>query len=773
MKNDAIEVTIPVSGMTCASCVKHVQQALDQQPGVAASSVNLLARQATVSYDPQQISVEVLVDAIRQRGYGAALPDPEADLAREQAAQEKAEQDELQDLRRKAGVAAVIGVFAMMASMPLMSSGAAHGPGGDPVLRWTMHVVDPLLQATVPWLYQMDRTVLRYALLVMTFLVMSWAGRSFYTRAWAGFRHRNADMNTLIAIGTGAAFLYSVAATVAPDWFQNHGVTPDVYYEAVVMIVAMVLLGNSLESRARGRTSSALRKMLNLQPAQARLVRDGVEVDVPVTELRAGDRVRIRPGERIPVDGLVVEGAASVDESMLTGEPLPVSKAAGDTVVGGTLNRSGSLMFEVTATGGATRLSQILKLMRQAQASKAPMQRLADKVSGVFVPIVVSVAIATFAAWMVLGPADGAFLRALSAAVSVLIIACPCAVGLAVPTAVTMAIGRGASLGLLFKGGETLERLSKVDNVVLDKTGTITLGKPRVTDVIALNGYREDDVLAAAAAVEKYSEHPLAEAIVEAAGPSMVATNFRMVAGAGAAGVVEGLAVLVGNSGWLQKDGVETTALEKPAIELAHSGKTPVFVAIDGRAAGVIAVADPVKETSADAIRRMRKRFGVAVTMLTGDRLETARAIARQVGVELVVAGVKPEGKVQEVRRLQKSGNLVAMVGDGVNDAPALAQADVGLAMATGSDIASEASGVTLIRSDLTAVEGAIDLSKRTMRIMRQNLVWAFLFNVIGIPVAAGVLYPFTGTLLSPVLASAAMAFSSVTVISNSLRLGR
>jgi P-type Cu+ transporter len=767
------EVTIPVSGLTCASCVGHVQQALEDQPGVSAANVNLVTREAKVSFNPDGTNVETLVAAIRGRGYGAEIPETRSNLAEEQAAQERAQVEEFGDLRRKAITTGLLGAVAMVLSMPLMSGGdhSLHG-GGDPLLGPLMNVVDPAVRRALPWVYAIDAQMLKYALLLLTVAVIGWAGRQFYIRAWSAFRHRTADMNTLIAVGTGAAFLYSLAATLAPGFFLRHGVAPEVYYEAVAMIVALVLTGNALESRARGKTSEALKGMLLLQPAQARVVRDGVELDVRAEAVQAGELVLVRPGERIPVDGIVVEGKSAVDESMLTGEPLPVQKQDGDKVIGGTLNRLGSLRYRATAVGAAGMLAQIVRLMREAQATRAPMQKLADRISAVFVPIVISITIATFVGWVVFAP-DAGLVRALSAAVAVLIIACPCAVGLAVPTAVTVAIGRGAESGVLFKGGEALEKLYRMDTVLIDKTGTITQGRPSVTQILAARAFSEDDVLGWASAVERVSEHPLAEAIVRAAEQRAVvappASDFEALPGLGAMAIVEQRRVLIGNQQLLESRGVPLDSLLVPAERLATEGATPVFVAVDGQPAGLIAISDPVKTSSAGAIAKLRAR-GIQVVMLTGDRHSTAQAVAAKVGIDDVVAGVLPDGKVAEVKRLQRLGRRVAMIGDGVNDAPALAQADAGLSMASGSDIASQASDVTLMRSDLEAAVAAFALSDRTIRVMRQNLVWAFLYNVIGIPVAAGVLAAF-GIVLTPVLASVAMALSSVSVVTNSLRL--
>jgi Cu+-exporting ATPase len=603
---------------------------------------------------------------------------------------------------------------------------------------------------------------------------MLWAGRHFYVRAWAAFRHHGADMNTLIAVGTGAAFGWSVLATVAPQLFLSRGVAPDVYYEAVILIIAFILTGNAFEARAKRQTAAALRALAELQPPVARVQRGEVEVDIPVAEVRPGDLVVVRPGERVPVDGEVVHGESAVDEAMLTGESLPVPKGAGDRVIGATVNGTGALRIRATTLGADSVLARIVGLMRDAQSSRAPIQALADRISAVFVPVVLSLAIATFVVWFVLADAAPA-VRAFAAAVSVLIIACPCAMGLAVPTAVMVASGKGAQLGILIKGGEALERAGHVDTVVLDKTGTVTEGAPRVTDVI-LSGaaiVTEDRLLALAASLERSSQHPLAAAVVSAAtGRGLVlvdAGQFSSTTGKGAAGVVDGSAVVIGNAAMLAEWSV-VPSLADESERLAASGRTPIHVAIDGVHSGLLGVVDPVRATTAGAVRRLRA-MGLEVVMLTGDRRGTAEAIAREAGIERVVAEVLPEGKVAEIERLQLAGRVVAMVGDGINDAPALARADIGLAMGGGTDIAVEAADVVLMRDDLAAVADAVALSRRTMATMRQNLFWAFVYNVIGIPIAAGVLYPPFGVLLSPIIASAAMAFSSVSVVSNSLRL--
>ena len=770
-------ITIPVTGMTCAACSGRVQRALSRQPGVVDAAVNLMLANATVVYDPSRTSPEALVEAIRATGYGAELPAPERTAFEEQEERDRAQAKEFRELARKAIVSLLAGVLAMLASMPLMASAAhdAHAATADPFMRWVMGWLSPVLERAMPWLYAIPSPVLTYGLLAVTVFIMAWAGRHFYTRAWSAFRHHSADMNTLIAVGTGAAFLYSVAATVAPGFFLSRGIAPDVYYEAVIIIIALILTGNALEARAKRQTSAALRALADLQPPTARVERDGREADIPVEQVREGDIVVVRPGERIPVDGEIVSGASAVDESMLTGESLPVEKTVGDAVIGGTINRTGAFRYRATTLGEASVLARIVRLMREAQGSRAPIQKLADRISGVFVPVVIQIAIATFAVWYVLADAAPA-VRGMAAAVAVLIIACPCAMGLAVPTAVMVATGRGAALGILIKGGEALQRAGDVTTVVLDKTGTVTEGKPAVTAVVPVPGVDEAELLWLAGSLEASSEHPLAEAIVQRASEAgrvlVRAGSFESLTGLGAQGVVAGHTVLVGNATLMRDRGVDVAPLAARAEQLAEQGCTPVYVAVDGALAGLIAVADPIRPASRSAIARLQ-RMGLDVVMLTGDNERTARAVAREAGITRVVAGVLPDGKVAEIERLKAEGRVVAMVGDGINDAPALARADVGIAIGTGTDIAVEASDITLMRADLNGVADAIALSRRTMRTMKQNLFWAFIYNVIGIPVAAGVLYPAFGVLLSPVLASAAMAFSSVSVVSNSLRLQR
>jgi len=771
-------LTIPVSGMTCAACTSRVQRALGGTPGVADATVNLMLRNAVVSYDPARVDAPGLVDVVRRAGYGAELPIAGLSPFEEQEAQDQAQEAEYREFRLKAAVSLVLAGVGMLISMPLMRAGVAeHGAHAatDPFIAWSHGVIDPVLIAGVPWLYEIPPALLGYVLLAMTVVVMTWAGRHFYTRAWAAFRHRSADMNTLVAVGTGAAFIFSLSATLFPSFFASRGVPPAVYYEAVLFIVGLVLLGNTFEARAKRQTSAALRKLVELQPPTARIVTDSGEVDLPIESVVTGDVVLVRPGERIPLDGEIVFGATSLDESMVTGESLPVEKGVGDSVIGGTVNRTGAIRYRVEHLSRDGVLSQIVRLVRDAQGTRAPIQRVVDRVTGVFVPVSISIAIATFAVWFVLAE-TAPLVQAVAAGIAVLIIACPCAMGLAVPTAVMVATGKGAEAGILIKGGEALERARDVTTVVLDKTGTVTQGQPGVTDIVMAPGspLAEEGLMEILASLEAYSEHPYAEAIVRFADARGLARTdaeaFEAVTGRGAFGVVRGTAIMAGNARMMEDYSVSTEVVDETARTFADSARTPIFVAIDGKIAGIVAIADPIKPNAVEAIRRIRS-MGIDVLMLTGDNRGTAEAVAREAGIENFLAEVLPAEKLEEIQRLQAKGEVVAMVGDGINDAPALAAADVGIAMGTGTEIAMEASDITLMRGDLRGVPAAIHLSRRTLATMNQNLFWAFVYNIVAIPVAAGVLYPSYGILLSPILASAAMAFSSVSVVTNSLRL--
>ena len=731
----ASTIELNVSGMTCAACQANVQRALKRQPGVSDASVNLMTGQAQVVFDPALTAPPQLVEAVRTIGYGAELPPLERSAIAEQEARDRTQDEEFRTLVRRAS----IGAAAWLLVMGAMFLGSAA----------------PLFE------------------LAVTALVMALPGRDIYRRGVRALWHRLPDMNSLVSLGTGAAFLYSVVATVRPSLLVSGGIEPAVYYEAVIIILTLVLAGRAMEARAKRQTASALRQLVALQPTMARIAGPDGEREVPIDRVRPGDVVLVRPGERVPVDGEVIEGLTAIDESMLTGESMPVRKAAGDRVIGATINRTGAIRFRATTVGPDSVLAQIVRLMRNAQASRAPIQDLADRVSAVFVPTVMGIAAATFAAWLVFG-GQGSLVLAFSAAVSVLIIACPCAMGLAVPTAVMVATGRGASLGILIKGGEALQRAGDATAVVLDKTGTLTEGQPAVVGIRVLDASRETDVLRDVAAVEVLSEHPLGEAIVRAARDRQVvlppASGFAAEPGRGARAVVEGREVVVGNAAWLREQGVDPDAAADAAGRFSREGRTAVLAAIGGRVRAVLAIADPLRSSSRDAVTALRA-MGLDVVMLTGDARATAEAVAAEAGIDRVVAGVLPAGKVAEVARLQSAGAVVAMVGDGVNDAPALAQADVGIAVGSGTDVALDAADIALMRGDLQDVVTAMTLSRRTMRTMKQNLFWAFIYNVIGIPVAAGVLYPAFGLLLSPVVASVAMAFSSVSVVTNSLRL--
>jgi Cu+-exporting ATPase len=781
-------VTIPVTGMTCAACQSFIQKSLAGQAGVRDASVNLMLNNATVTFDPAVTSTSVLVDTIRSTGYGAEIPALNPSVLTAQEEHDMEQLREYRQLRLKATVALIAGSIAMILSMPLMTVDSTGGMERmkDPLMSWNMRVIDPLLRRVLPWIYQLNDNAIRWSLFALASFILGWAGWRFFTKAWSALLHRTADMNTLVALGTGTAFLYSAASTIAPGFFLSHRIAPDVYFEAAILIVGLVLTGNALESRAKGQTVSALRKLVHMQPKTATVLREGAEHDLPVESIQEGDVVLVRPGERIPTDGKVISGRSNVDESMLTGESLPIEKTAQDRVMGGTLNQNGSLQYRASSLGMSGTLAQIVRLLRDAQGSRAPIQRIADRVSAIFVPAVLGIAVITFGAWRIFASHAGV-MQAFAAAVTVLVIACPCAMGLAVPTAVMVATGRGANYGILIKGGEVLQRMEKIDTVVLDKTGTITAGRPQVTDVLLAasesrdstqQGTRvaEDSLVGTAAALEYSSEHPLAAAVVSYARERDLVIpqvqQFESLAGHGVFGIVQGNVAMVGNPALMARYGIDIDSLQREITRLAEEGKTPLLIAIDGKLAGIVAVADTIKPTSIQAIQQLHSK-GLRVVMLTGDNERTARAIARQAGVDEVIADVLPAGKVDFIKRLQKEHYIVAMVGDGVNDAPALAQANVGLTMACGSDVAIEAGDVTLMRSDLTGVAAAIALSHGTMRVMRQNLFWAFIYNAIGIPLAAGVLYPFFGLLLSPVIASAAMALSSFSVVSNSLRLHR
>jgi Cu+-exporting ATPase len=757
------DTTLRVSGMTCAACSARVERSLEKAAGVLQANVNLMTHSATVRYDPARTSPHDLVSVVQQTGYGAEVPSPGLSVEQELAQEDQDQASETRRLKSRVTLSLIIGVLVMALSMPLMAP--RHDTAPDPFMQLIMWLAAPL-RGLMPGLFLLSPTVLRWSLLVLTVPVVAWAGRHFYQRAWAAARHGGSDMNTLIAVGTGAAFLFSLATTIAPGWFANQGLPAEVYYEAVVWIIALVLLGNYFEARARYRTGASIRRLAGLRPDTATVIRRGEESLVPLAAVVAGDELIIRPGQRIPVDGSVVDGVSLVDESMLTGEPMPVTRGPGAPLVGGTLNGTGTLRMRALRIGRDTVLSRILSLVREAQGAKAPIQRLADRISSVFVPTILGVALLTFLGWWLLGPEPRA-LNALVSAVSVLIIACPCAMGLAVPTAVMVATGRGAELGVLIRGGDALERTGHVDTVVLDKTGTITEGKPSLVGIHLTGSLDESEVLRLAASLERRSEHPLRLAIVALAEhrqlPLGAASGVEALPGMGLRGTVDGHDLAVGNWRILERLG-----LQAPVLNGVQG--TAVHVVVDGRIEGVLDVADPIKPGSAPAIAALQAT-GIDVVMLSGDRQAVAQQVASEVGVSRVVAELLPEDKLTEVRRLQQAGHVVAMVGDGINDAPALAQADVGIAMGTGTDVAMDSGAITLVRGELSGIATAIRLSRNTMRIIRQNLFWALAYNTIGIPVAAGVLAPWLGWRLSPALAAAAMAMSSVSVVTNSLRL--
>ncbi len=817
-------VDLPITGMTCAACANRIEKQLKRQTGVDACSVNFATARATVNYNPEKTNVAALVQTVKDTGYNTAgtaraefvvddsarpsgsgsqlenhlskqrgvvradfnlatmkvtveyLPN-NADTKQIRAAiedfgyrvrevsgnsasaedsLEHAHAEEYAELQKKFWIAAVL-------SLPVLVIAMSHGR------------IEFLNFAGVNWLQ-----------LILTIPVVFYCGAQFYRGAWAAFRHRAADMNTLIAVGTGAAFIYSVLATVFPSFFAGAtsqtmnmpGMeqTPSipVYFEAASVIIALILLGRMLEARAKGQTGAAIKKLIGLQAKTATVIRDGKEIEIETEEVVPDDIILVRPGEKIPVDGVLVEGSSAVDESMLTGESIPVEKKTGDEVFGATINKTGAFSFKATKVGKDTALQQIVRLVQDAQGSKPPIAKLADTISGIFTPIVICISIATFIVWFVAASPEVRFTMALVNFVSVLIIACPCALGLATPTAIMVGTGRGAEHGILIKGGDSLETAHKLNTIVLDKTGTITRGEPELTDVVVSNGWSENEFLKIVASAEKQSEHPLASAIVRGAEKRSLAfektESFNAIEGRGVEARISGKDLLLGNLRLMNERKIELNGAESTVEKLAGEGKTPMFAAIDGKFAGIVAVADTIKPESKEAIRALQN-LGLEVVMMTGDNKRTAEAVAKQVGIARVLAEVLPEGKSGEIKRLQAERKIVGMVGDGINDAPALAQADVGIAIGTGTDVAIEASDITLIKGDLRGVVTAIALSKSTIRSVKQNLFWAFIYNVIGIPIAAGLLYPLTGWLLSPIMASAAMSLSSVSVVANSLRL--
>jgi len=745
--------TLPVTGMTCASCVTRVEKALKKADGVLDATVNLATEEASVTYLPDVASAASLKAAVEKAGYGVIETADDADDTDVEAVARAAE---LSRKRRQLTVGVLLGVplmvlsmlhdFGLIAPIWLGEARAMSGMAGHAF---------PAFYNLWPWLFGL-----------LAAPVVFYGGRDFIHGAWVNLKHGAANMDTLIALGSLTAFVFSLAVLVFK--LESH-----VYFETAAMIVTLILIGKYLEARAKGETSAAIRALMNLQPPVARVLRGGAEVEVPVAEVRAGEIIALRPGEKIPVDGVVTMGRSAVDESMITGESLPVEKKTGDAVIGATLNTSGAFQMRATRVGKESALAQIIALVKAAQGSKAPVQRLVDRISGVFVPIVIGIALLTFAVWFwVVGVT---FTEALIFAVAVLVIACPCALGLATPTAIMVGTGVGAQKGILIKNAESLERAVALTTVVLDKTGTITAGQPALTDVLALDG-DEAGLLRLAASAERSSEHPLGAAVVRGAAERSISLSqpaeFNSITGGGIEALVDGRRVVIGSPRLIGERGVDLAPLQAEIERWQAAGRTAMPVLVDGALAGALAVADTIKPTSPAAIKALRD-LGLRVVMLTGDNQRTADAIGREAGVERVIAEVLPADKAATIKRLQAEGATVAMVGDGINDAPALAQADVGIAIGTGTDVAMEASDVTLLRGDLASVPEAIDLSRRTMRTIRWNLFWAFIYNVIGIPIAAGLLFPLTGWQLSPLIAAGAMAFSSIFVITNSLRLNK
>ncbi len=736
------EVVLPIEGMTCASCVNRIERFVNRVDGVAEANVNLATEKARIRFDPGATSVEELKTAVRAAGYEVGeMPAPASAAAGAEPAvdaHDLARQREVDNLRRRWVVSLGVGAV-MMALMYLP-------------LNLDLMLIAPLL-------------------LIAATIVQFWAGAVFYRAAWVAARHGSTNMNTLVAVGTSVAYAYSAFVTLWPTLATEWGFPFHLYYETAVIIVALILMGRWLEARAKKQTSGAIKALMGLQAKTARVLRDGAELDIPIEQVTVGDLVRVRPGEKVPVDGVIAEGRSALDESMLTGESLPLEKSVGDEVIGATLNKTGSFVFRAAKVGADTALAQIVRLVEEAQGSKAPMQRLADQVAGIFVPIVLVVAAGTGVAWLLFGPS---LVFAVTVTIAVLIIACPCALGLATPTAIMVGTGKAAEHGILIRGGEALEQARRINAIVLDKTGTLTRGKPDVTELIAFAGASEGELLALAAAAEVGSEHPLGEAIIARAREMNLVlapvTDFEALAGRGIRATVDERVVLVGNRALMSAEDIDVAPLDAGAERVAGGGATPMFVSADGRALGIIAVADTLKPESAEAVAEL-EALGLEVWMLTGDNRLTAEAIGRQVGVTRILAEVQPDQKADKVRELQAGGKVVAMVGDGINDAPALAQSDLGIAIGTGADVAMAASDITLVGGNLRGIVTAIALSRKTVGVIKQGLFWAFGYNVVLIPVAMGALYPFFGILLNPVIAAAAMAMSSVSVVTNALRL--
>ncbi|GAA4465167.1 heavy metal translocating P-type ATPase [Nibrella saemangeumensis] len=735
-----IRQTFPVLEMTCAACAVSVESMLSNTPGVASAAVNYANQSATVEYDSKAITPQQMQQVLQSIGYDLVVEaeDP-------QQVQQEAQQRHYEQVKKRTIWAGILSLPVVLIGMFFMEGSERAVPYGN------------------------------YLMMGLSAPVVFWLGRSYFTNAWKQARHGKANMDTLVALSTGIAFLFSAFNTLYPDFWHRRGLHPHVYFEAAAVVIAFISLGKLLEERAKSNTSSALKKLMGLQPKTVRIVEDDTEREVPIASVKVGQLLIVRPGEKIPVDGVVESGQSYVDESMISGEPIPVEKQAGERVFAGTINQKGAFRFSAEKVGGDTILAQIIRMVQEAQGSKAPVQRLVDKIAGIFVPIVISIAILTFAAWMLFG-GDDAFTHALLTSVTVLVIACPCALGLATPTAIMVGVGKGADNNILIKDAESLELGHQVNAVILDKTGTITEGKPTVTDLQwQVNQAETPELAAVLYALEAQSEHPLAEAVVnwlkQAGVKGAALTNFESLTGRGVAGRYQDTDYLVGNARLLNERGLRLgPALEKQVTRWQAEAKTVVFFAGENRLLASMAIADPVKQTSREAIHTLKKR-GIAVYMMTGDNEQTAQAVAKAVGVNDYRAEALPADKAAFVQELQAQGKVVAMIGDGINDSQALAQADVSIAMGRGSDIAMDVAKMTLITSDLNSVPKALQLSRKTVQAIRQNLFWAFIYNLIGIPIAAGLLYPINGFLLNPMIAGAAMALSSVSVVSNSLRL--
>ncbi|MEA5575792.1 heavy metal translocating P-type ATPase [Anabaena sp. UHCC 0451] len=740
--------TLKLRGMSCASCANSIQDAINSLPGISKCIVNFGAEQAIVTYNPQITDLPTIQNAVEAAGYSAYPLQKQQILLGEDDKEKRYRQQELRQLTQKLTVGGIISSLLLIGSLPMMTG-----------------LNLPFIPA---WLHN------SWTQLILTTPVQFWCGYSFYINGWKAFKRHAATMDTLIALGTSAAYFYSVFATLLPNFFINQGLTPDVYYETAAIVITLILLGKLFENRAKGQTSDAIRKLVGLQAKTARLIRNGQEIDVPLEEVQIGDVILVRPGEKIPVDGEIISGTSTIDEAMITGESVPVKKYPGDEVIGVTINQTGSFQFKATRVGADTVLAQIVQLVQQAQGSKAPIQRLADQVTGWFVPAVIAISLLTFIIWFNF---TGNFTLSLITTVGVLIIACPCALGLATPTSVMVGTGKGAENGILIKGAESLELAHKIQTIVLDKTGTITQGKPTVTDFITVNGTaasNEIKLLKLAGSLERNSEHPLAEAVVKYAQNQEIdlidVRDFAAITGSGVQGLVDNHLVQIGTEKWMAELEINIQELQASKQRLEYLGKTVILMAIDGKIQGLMGIADAIKPTSPQTVKALQK-MGLEVVMLTGDNSRTANTIAREVGIDRVFAEVRPDQKAATIQRLQTERKIVAMVGDGINDAPALAQADVGIAIGTGTDIAIAASDITLISGDLQGIITAIQLSRATIRNIQQNLFFAFIYNAVGIPIAAGILFPMFGWLLNPIIAGAAMAFSSVSVVTNALRL--